>query len=396
MACVWLPQLALRAELLRHPAWDGRPLVLAAPPGQRKEVQLASPEAESLGIRPGLPLREVLAYTPDAIIVQPDPVRTAALVDDLLTALQPVVPAAEVDGETMHLDIAGLRRLYRDDLVALITAIQAAVPPLLHPRIGVAAGKFAAAVAARTARPHGWQVVPRPDTAAFLAPLPATLLPLAPDVSRHLDLLGLRRIGDLAALPFTAVQAQYGTAGARAWRLAHGQDDEPIVALAPPRVVRTFARYEEPLGSEPMVLVALEALLAEAFANPLLQGRAARQARLRALLADSTSWERTYTFKEAVMDRTAAVRQLRAKLALPGGLPPAPIDELALELIGLGGEAARQGLLFTARSHQHGQIAEAARHLRTRYGRLPLHHFVRVEARSHYFEHRWALVPCDV
>ena len=45
VSCVWLPQLPLRVELLRHPAWDGRPLVLGAGPGERRVVQLCSPEA---------------------------------------------------------------------------------------------------------------------------------------------------------------------------------------------------------------------------------------------------------------------------------------------------------------------------------------------------------------
>ena len=50
--------------------------------------------------------------------------------------------------------------------------------------------------------------------------------------------------------------------------------------------------------------------------------------------------------------RDAARRALKSKLDLPNGLPPAPIDELALELLGLGGEAARQPGLFVARARQ--------------------------------------------
>ncbi len=64
VACVWLPHLPLRVEVLRHPAWDGLPLVLGGAPGERKVVHLCSPEAEAAGIRPGLPLREVRAAVP--------------------------------------------------------------------------------------------------------------------------------------------------------------------------------------------------------------------------------------------------------------------------------------------------------------------------------------------
>src|SRR5258708_33421429 len=78
VACVWIAQLPLRVEILRHPAWDGRPLVLGGAPGERKVVQLCSKEAEAAGVRPGLLLREVVPLCPEAIVLQPDPVRTAA------------------------------------------------------------------------------------------------------------------------------------------------------------------------------------------------------------------------------------------------------------------------------------------------------------------------------
>ncbi|MBI2323255.1 MAG: DNA polymerase Y family protein, partial [Chloroflexi bacterium] len=207
VACVWLPQLPLRMEVLRHPAWDGRPLVLAGGPGEGRVVKLCSPEAERAGIRPGLPLREVLALCREAIILQPDPVRIEALLRELLGKLQRVSPAVELGAEHLFLDLRGLRGVYRGDLGLLERAVRAVVPLLLQPRIGVAGGPFTALVAARLAPPSGMRVVPSPETAKLLAPLPIGFLPLPPDALRRLDLLGLRSIADLAALPFAAVQA---------------------------------------------------------------------------------------------------------------------------------------------------------------------------------------------
>ena len=143
-------------------------------------------------------------------------------------------------------------------------------------------------------------------------------------------------------------------------------------------------------------MAALDQLLAQTFSHPTLAGRSVRQVRLRALLADGLSWERSYTFKEALASREAARFALKSKLELPNGLPPAAIDELFLELLGLSGEAARQGSLFVARARQLGQIAEAARQLRARYGHVPLYHVVEVEPWSRIPERRWALVTCDL
>ena len=164
--------------------------------------------------------------------------------------------------------------------------------------------------------------------------------------------------------------------------------------------VQDGLRFDDPLGSVEAVMAAIDQLLAHTYSQPALQGRSVRQVRLRALLSDGTSWERLYTFKEALSTRDAARRALKSKLDLPNGLPPAPMDELALELLGLAGEAARQPGLFVARARQLAEIAEAARQLRTRYGRVPLYHAMEVEPWSRIPERRWALiqvqVPCDL
>src|SRR5438045_3093866 len=171
VACVWLPRLPLRAEVLRHPAWDGLPMVMGGGPGERKVVQLCSPEAEEAGIRPGLPLREVLPLCRDAVILQPDPVRTAAVLQQVLMQLRNVTPAVELAEEELFLDLRGLDRVYEGQLDGLERAIRRVVPALLKPRIGIGSAKFAASVAARQAPPQGSRLVPAGETPRFLAPL---------------------------------------------------------------------------------------------------------------------------------------------------------------------------------------------------------------------------------
>jgi DNA polymerase-4/protein ImuB len=401
VACIWIAQLPLRVEILRHPQWDGRPLVLGGAPGERKVVQLCSPEAEAAGVRPGLPLREVVPLCPEAMVLQPDPVRTAAVLEAVLNDLQQVSPTVEpADDGYLFVDLRGLQQLY-GDLDKLEQAILKAVPPLLRPRLGFGNGKFAAAVAARMAEPGEGKatVIPANRTQSFLAPLSVRhLLMLDAEVQHRLELLGLHTIGALAALPFNAVQAQLGPSGAQAWRVAHGKDTEPVIARPVQAAVQDGLRFDDPLGSVEAVMAAIDQLLAHAYSQPALRGRSVRQVRLRALLSDGTSWERLYTFKEALSTRDAARRALKSKLDLPNGLPPAPIDELALELLGLGGEAARQPSLFVARARQLAEIAEAARQLQARYGRVPLYRAIEVEPWSRIPERRWALVQvgCDL
>jgi DNA polymerase-4/protein ImuB len=392
VACVWLPQFPLWGEVLRHPAWEGYPLVLGGGPGERKVVQLCSPEAEQSGLYPGLPLREVIPLCPDAIVLQPDPVRTASVLEEAVRQLQRVSPSVESVDEQLFLDLRGLAGVYQHDLARLELAIRGAVPSILRPRLGLAGGTFTAAVAARVAPPRGCRVVPMTDTVAFLASLPISHLGLSPEVVQP---LGLHTIGDLAALPFGAVQAEFGLAGARAWRRAHGQDDEPIIPRPRHPSIRAALRFDDPLASTEAIFAALQHLLGRAFGDPRLRSRSVRQARLRALLADGASWERLVTFKEAVGGREVAYRALKSKLELANALPPAPIEELALELLELSGEAARQPSLFSAHPRQLPPILEAARQLRARYGQGPLYHAIEVEPWSRIPERRWTLLPYD-
>jgi protein ImuB len=101
------------------------------------------------------------------------------------------------------------------------------------PGVGVADGRFAAALAARRAAGADPLVVAPGESAAFLAPFPVTTL----DDLELVDLfprLGLRTLGALAALPAADVVARFGPAGRLVHRRATGQDDRPVDARPPP------------------------------------------------------------------------------------------------------------------------------------------------------------------
>src|SRR4030081_2963698 len=113
VACVWIAQLPLRVEILRHPAWDGRPLVLGGAPGERKGVQLCSPEAEAAGVRPGLPLREGVPLCPAAMGLPPHPLPPATGPEAVRADLQRVSPGVDpADEGYFFLDLRGLRTMY--------------------------------------------------------------------------------------------------------------------------------------------------------------------------------------------------------------------------------------------------------------------------------------------
>ena len=397
IACVRIPNFALRVATLDRPELDGTPLVLGPPPGGRPTVADATPEAVARGIRPGLGLREVVALCPDAIVLAPHPLREAAALDRILGGLEAMSPLVEPDTDRpgcCYVDLSGLDRRLGPPAAAAAQLL-GTVPPILRPRIGVAPGKFAARVAAGRAGPGGVRVVEPAAVADFLARVPVAWLPLPPETLRRFERLGLRTLGDLAALPASAVAARFGPAGRQAWELARGRsggDDARVRPRSRPETVVEALDLPAPATSRETLLVALTRLAVRAFDRPALRGRHVRQARLRAGLDGGRSWEQVATLREPG-GRRRVIEALGYRLqavALPG-----PVEALTLELSGLTDATGRQEVLPGLRSRRPRQLAEAGRQLKQRYGTTGLYRVVEAEPWSRIPEWRRALMAYD-
>lgn len=393
IACVSIPHFALRVAVLDRPELDGAPLVLGPPAGGRPVVADATPEAIARGIRAGLGLREVTALCPEATILPPHPLREAAALDRIVAALEGLSPLIEPDPErpgNLYVDLLGLEK-HLGPPRAAAARLLATVPPVLRPRVGVAPTPFAARVAASRAAPGGTLTVDG-ETAEFLASSPIASLPLPPDALRRFERLGLRTLGDLAALPAAAVQARFGPSGRRAWALASGHDDARIHPRPRPESVTETLAMPEPATSLETMLIALTRLALRAFERPALTERHVRQARLRAALEGGRSWEQLATLREPG-GQWRVVQALTYRLQ--AATLPGPVEAVTLELSGLVDATGRQESLPGLRSRRPRQLAEAGRELRQRYGTSTLFRVVEVEPWSRIPERRRALMPYD-
>ena len=105
----------------------------------------------------------------------------------------------------------------------LVRSVAEATSAITTVEVGVADGLFAAVLAAR----HGL-VVPVGTTPAFLAPFPVSILG-RPELAELLNRLGLRTLGDFAAIPEAHVVGRFGADGVACHRVAggrHGELDE--------------------------------------------------------------------------------------------------------------------------------------------------------------------------
>ena len=119
-------------------------------------------------------------------------------------------------------------------------------------RVGVADGRFTAGLAARAAqaagtRPGPVMVVPPGSSPAWLAPQPVGALGSEFEaLSDLLVRLGIRTLGDLAALPGPSVLGRFGVTGAIARNLAGGHDDRLLAARPPPPDLAVTAELDPP------------------------------------------------------------------------------------------------------------------------------------------------------
>ena len=394
VACIVVPHFALRVALLERPELDGAPLVLGPPQGGRPIVADATPEAAAQGVCPGLGLREAVALCPDAVILAPHPVREHAAAERIVAGLETLSPAVEIDRERPGcyvVDLTGLERLLGPPQHAAARLL-ATVPAILRPRAGVAPNKFTAHAAASQAAPGAVLAIEAATMPAFLAASPVSLLPLPADKRRRLERLGLRTLGDLAALPSAAVQARFGAEGRRAWELARGHDPEPVRARLPPESVTESLTLPAPATSRETLLIAITQLVLRAFDRTPLQNRHVRQARLRASLEGGLSWEQLTILREPGGSKRLleALGYRVQALSLPG-----PVEELTLELSGLIDVTSRQELLPGFHSRRPWQLAEACRHLKQRFGTSGLYRVAEVEPWSRLPERRQALIAYD-
>jgi protein ImuB len=259
-------------------------------------------------------------------------------------------------------------------------------------RLGAAPARFSAYCAALQSRPRRRPVIVEEHQAArFLAPLPAGLLRSRPELARMpdtLDQLGIRTLGELAALPSRAVAERFGHPGLLALDLARGRDT-PLDPRRPPEPVSERIDLPEAASGQQLER-ALDLLIARVLARRERRGRSLRA------LAVSARFVAGGTWREAVTLRHASADSERIRLALGprlGGLP-APAESLALEVESFGPPAQDQGRLIDEEgAARRARLGEAVYQARQAAGDAAALRVFEVDPESRLPERRAVLAP---
>ncbi len=392
IACVLIPGFELQAALQARPRLRGVPAALAPVPGSEPLLGPVTLAAEAAGVRPGMRLGEALATCPRLSLVDPDPAAAEQAWEEILRRLEDAGFAVEPqEAGCSFFETRGIERLYGGLDGALRRAL-AAVGPAWGAKAGAAERRFAALSAAGVARPGQIVVVSDEQTREFLAPLPLALLPLDPSSRRELRELGIRRMGQLAELPGTAVAERLGAEGRRAWDLARGRQRGRVRGRRQPAEIVEVLEFPEAIGNELTLRRAFGTLLDRLLARPEREGRFIRKLAVSARLAAGGSWRRTVTLR----DPTAERDRLKAALAPKLAELPAPAVELRLELIELTESTGQQlELIRTAGEELNVRLKDGLRQVRASTGTGSVCTVVEVAPWSRIPEARALFVPRD-
>jgi nucleotidyltransferase/DNA polymerase involved in DNA repair len=394
VVCVLSPRFELVAAL-----GEGRrallsdPVALAPEAGAEQAVGEVSAAAEAFGVARGMRLGEALARCPELRLVPPDPLRVRELWRGVLDRLEGIGAEVESDRAGMAFFAAGgIEGLHGGGLEGVLAQARRVVGAGV--RMGAAPSRFAAYAAALRTRPRSRRaaVVGERELRGFLGPLPVALLrsrlelQALPEV---LERLGIRTLGELAALPSRAIAERFGHPGLLALDLARGRDT-PLEPRRPPEPVTEGLDLPE-AASGPQLERALELLLARVLARAERRGRSLRALAISARFVAGGTWRRQVTLRRPSADPA----RIRLALAPRVAELPAPAEHLALEVEAFGPPAHEQGSLIDDGAERRTRLGEAVRQARQAAGPDAALRVLEIDAGSRIPERRAVLAPYE-
>lgn len=237
-------------ELLDHPEWRGKPVIVGGSPEKRGVVSTASYEARKFGVHSAMPSWQAKRLCPDAIWTRGhfDRYReVSAQVMAILDGETPLVQRMSID--EAFFDVTPDR--YRhENPVHICRRIQQRVASLgVTCSIGIGVNKTVAKIASERQKPRGLTVVVPGTEASFLAPLPVRAMSgIGSATEERLRAMGIRTLGQLARANPNELRSVFGINGPRMALRAAGAERSPVRAASDPEPVksvsneRTFSR----------------------------------------------------------------------------------------------------------------------------------------------------------
>jgi protein ImuB len=275
-------------------------------------VIACSPAARAAGVRRGLRRREAAARCPQLHVVTADADRDARFFEGVIAAVDDLVPRAEVlRPGLLVLPVRGAARYFGSEQRAAERLIDAVAAAGAECQVGIADQLSTAVFAARA----GCVVEPG-DDARFLSVLSIRQLATEPSLSgpgreELTDLLwrmGIRTIGQFAALSRTDVASRFGADGVTAHRFARGEPERGPSGREPPPELEAVLDCDPPIDRVDAAAFAGRSLAGTLHQTLMAAGVGCTRLAIHAVTANGEELQRVWRCAEPLTEDATADR----------------------------------------------------------------------------------------
>jgi protein ImuB len=281
---LWLPRWPIDRLGLSHRKGSGGPaeeipFATVADAAGRRLLAAVNSAATAAGLAPGMPLVDALSFFPGLATAAAEPAEDAAALRRLAEWCGRYSPWTTPDGvDGVRIEITGSAHLWGGERALAADLMARLDRRHVSSRIAIADTLGAAWATARFAEMDKDPVIlPPGDCRAALAPLSVEALRLDPVTAQGLRRVGLKRVGDLAAMPRDALAHRFGETVMQRLDQAHGDMPEPLSPLGEVPTRRVRLSFAEPITEPADLMLATERLTADLVQRLVREGTGARR-----------------------------------------------------------------------------------------------------------------------
>ncbi|HEX5996210.1 MAG TPA: DNA polymerase IV [Jiangellales bacterium] len=311
------------------PSLRGRPVIVGGL-GPRGVVSTASYEARRYGVRSAMSMAEARSRCPHAAFLAGRfrAYRAASeIVMGALRELSPVIEPLSLDEAFVDLAAGPGHELSSAGVRAIGEQLRATILDRtgLTASVGAATSKLLAKIASEQAKPDGLVVVEPGTELAVLHPLPVRALPgIGPATAERLARLGVRTVGDLAAVTVEELVNLLGEAHGRSLhRLSYAVDDRSVSPERETKSVSIEDTFDQDITDRGLLVALIGRMARKVTGRLRAAGQSGRTVTLKVRLHDFTTLSRSATLPgptddERVVSRVAA--RLLEEIDTTGGI----------------------------------------------------------------------------
>lgn len=353
-----------------NPALADKPVIIG---GERRGVvSTACYIARIRGVRSAMPMFKALDLCPEAVVVKPrmsayaDASRAIrAMMEDLTPAIEPL------SLDEAFMDLRGTARLHgHPPAVMMARLVKRMRDELgLTGSIGLSHNKFLAKIASDLDKPHGFSVIGKAETQAFLRPRPVRLIwGVGSATQEALEKAGIRTFEDLLRWDRMDLNARFGSMGERLWHLARGEDHRRVTRNAPMKSISNETTFADPTTDVDLLDGHLWRMCEKVADRAKAKGLAGRVVTLKLKKADFTLLSRRQSLHDATQIADRIYRTARGMFDQIPGMPSYRLLGAGLSDLVSEDMADRAADLLDPNAETRANAERATDKIRARFG----------------------------